>query len=157
MKVPKKTAFLAYVESLVLTDPDGEVVRLSWGHDESGLFCNGAQTNLFILPLRTRKKIEPPRGAAAQKKAFESFTAWESNDAIELSIPDNRTRLAVFGWAIEIRYQSDKWTGRKQLYSHEYRSPVGVYSDRPTARGSKVWGLRAKTGARLVSERGLIR
>jgi len=157
MKVPKKTAFLAYADSLTLTDPDGEILKLSWGHDEAGLFCNGAQTNLFIIPLKTRKKIEVPKGADRQKGAFESFTSWEANDAIELSIPDSRTRLAVFGWAIEIRYHSDKWTGRKQLYSHEYRSAVGVYSDRPTAKGSRVWGLRAKNGARLVSERGLIR
>jgi len=157
MKVPQKTAFLAYAESLMVTDADGEVVRLSWGHDEAGLFVNGAQTNLFILPLKSRRKIAPPRGGKAQKKAFESFSGWESNDAIELSIPDNRTKLAVFGWAVEIRYRSDKWTGKKVLYSHEYRSPVGVYSDRPTARGSRVWGLRAKSGARLVSERGLIR
>lgn len=157
MKVPKKSAFIAYVESLVLTDPDGEIVKLSWGHDEAGLFINGARTNLFIIPIKSRKKIEVPTGAAAQKHAFEKFTQWESNDAFEISIPDNRTNLKTFGWAIEIRYRSDKWTGRKQLYSHEYKTPVGVYSDRPTARGSRVWGLRAKDGARLMTERGLVK
>jgi len=157
MRVPKKTAFLAYVDSLVLTDPAGEVIRLSWAHDEAGLFTNGAQTNLFILPLKTRKRVPVPAGGKAQKKAFESFSSWESNEAIELSIPDNRTRLGVFGWAIEIRYYSDKWTGKRQLYSHDYRTKVGVYSDRKTAKGSRVWGLRAKAGGRLISERGLIK
>lgn len=156
MKVPQKLAFLAIADSMQVLNAAGDPLRVTWRKNEAGVFVNGSLKVLFVLPLSNKRRVEVPRGAFAQKNAFELFTDWQTDTAFELSLPDNRSKLGVFGYAVDIRYESDKWTGRKTLYVHDFKTAVSVYSDRENPKQIRAWGMRADNKRRIISERGII-
>jgi hypothetical protein len=156
VKVDPELALLASCESVEFVDEDGQEWQIDFDEGKFGLFCNGDEDALFILPVHKAKAITVPKGKRGLKDAYLSFTGYEVNDGLSFEIPKSRRTLQPIGTMQRVIYLSDKWNRKPTRYGHEYETEVTMYADRDTPSASRVFGARADSGRRLVSKRGLI-
>lgn len=155
--VAREIALIAYLEVIEWIDDSGQDYHAEFKKREAGLFCNGAENALYILPISKAKQISTPPGRKALKKAYKTFTGYDTDRALEITIPNNRTELNKIGYLTRIIYLSDKWQGGTiTRYGHDYKTEVVLYSDRKSLQAARIFGAMSQTGKRLVSKRGLI-
>lgn len=152
--ISRNLALLANAISITWNDDSGAGFVARFAKNEQGLFINGDRNAVYLLPLRNVRSVPVPNGSAAQKKAFQLFTAAPAHEAIEINV--KRSTLYKIGYATEIEYESDKWTGRRQIYFHTYTGKIPIYADSKRLEKADSFGLMAINGRRLMNGRGLI-
>ena len=130
----------------------------TWNFREgrAGLFATADSKKIFILPMRGVQKsfIDPGGPLKKHEKLFAKWSRFQADRVFEFTISDRLSRLAQRGFACVIQYVSDKWTGRKCLYQHDFEKPTPLYFAGKTH--PHVFGLVSATGSDLVSSAGLI-
>lgn len=152
--ISKNLALLANAISITWRDDGNAEFLARFAPGEQGVFINGDRNAVYLLPLRDVRSVDVPKGSAAQKKAFQIFTAAPAESAIEIKV--KRATLFKIGYAKEIEYESDKWTGKRQLYFHTYETKIPIYADSKKLGSAESFGLMAIDGRRLMTKRGLI-
>lgn len=155
MIVSRELALIAEAVSVNWTDDAAQDLRLEFKPGEYGLFSNAGKNALYLLPLADAREVKLPRKKSLAQ-AFRTFTARPADCAISITVPNDRTELKKIGYVLAIEYVSDKWTGKKTLYVHDYTTRVRFYADRLRLETAKNFGLLSQTGRTLVSPRGLI-
>ena len=148
MKVRRKTVLLGWAEYLLWDDRQKQQA-VYFNGQECALCCNGAGTEIYLLPAKKMDPTEPRKGK--ETRLFKRWSGFEAQEAFEIDIPTDR--LFRVGIAIQIDYASDKWTGRKAHYRHDFDKKTHVYIDKE--RKPKVWGLKS-SGRRIVTARGIV-
>jgi len=151
MIIGKRLVLLGRVIVIEWTDKADEHYRADFNRDHLALCTNATGTALFMVPWKKAKKISLPKWKK-EKKTFEAWSELEADTGFQATIP--RDTLFICGLITTIIYESDKWTGRKELYEHHYKGKVKFYSDRQ--KNPVSWGVLHERGKKLVSSRGLI-
>jgi hypothetical protein len=108
---------------------------------------------IVIARPASRQSIRQPSGAARARGMFEKWAGRKSVNAVRLSIPASSAAFDL-GDVLAIRYRSDKWTGRAQLYEHKFEGKATAIADAPRApRLIRVDGVPVRV---LVTERGIV-
>ena len=68
-----------------------------------------------------------PKRAAQAAKLYETFTEHTATRRRPIPAIDT-SELAELGTALELGYKSDKWTGKRQNYLHEFSKGVRMYA-----------------------------
>lgn len=131
----------------------------SWKFREGshGLFSTADKKKIFVVPLNSFKNSVLPKSARAikkHKKLYEKWSGFKSDYAIEFSIEDRFTRMDFRGLISVIQYVSDKWTGKRQLYQHDFEHATPFFFAGGTHPAA--FGAISSSGADLVSQHGII-
>ena len=148
MKVTRKTVLLGWAESL-LWDDQKKQRAVYFNGRECALCCNGAGTEIYLLPAKKMAETTAQKGKEA--RLFKRWSGFEAREAFEIDIPTDRLERA--GTAVQIDYASDKWTGRMAHYRHDFDKVASVYTDKQSK--PKVWGIKS-SGRRIVTARGIV-
>lgn len=91
------------------------------------LCSNTSGTRLFILRTRGKKATTPQESKTVSeaRKLYGAFTEFSAERAYKVKLSGDDFEL--IGKADHIVYESDKWTGRKVEYIHEFKRPPKVY------------------------------
>lgn len=104
---------------------------------------------LWILPKPNKKRIvrKIPKRAA---DLFQRFVGWHPDIAFRFEIKDFMPK--GFGRAVSIAYRSNKWSGRKTGYIHDFSNSVKIQVD--NAKDPSVWRI---AGRRIkIKEEGIV-
>lgn len=151
MIIGKRLVLLGRVIVIEWTAKDGDAWKADFDRDNLALLTNATGTALFMVPWKKSKSVNMPKWKK-EKKQFETWSELEADSGFQATIP--RDTLFVCGTITSIIYESDKWTGRKELYEHAYEKPVKFYEDRK--KNPVAFGALHERGKKLVSSRGLI-
>ena len=154
MIIARNLALLANAISITWQDDSKALFQAKFQPGEQGVCINGDRNAVYLLPLTRVKEVPVPAYNADEKKAFQIFTSAPATSAIEINI--KKKTLHKIGYAREIEYESDKWTGRKVLYFHEYKKKIPIYADSKKLNKAVSFGLMAIDGSKLMTGRGLI-
>jgi hypothetical protein len=155
MVIAKNLAILGKAIELVWQIEGGELQAARWTRSSSTAYLcsNGDGTSIYLLTPSKTKRRDVPTGRGDLKTLIHKWGG-TTEKAYEWTV--SKTTLYLCGEAKTIIYESDKWTGKKAKYEHEYssRHPVKVYNERGAA--PHLFGLQTVDGRKLVSPRGLI-
>lgn len=93
------------------------------------LCANTEGTKLFLISKKGKKAARPTETATVKKarRLYATFTDYESEQSYNLQLKEGEFKL--IGKADHIVYESDKWTGKKVEYIHEFKTPPSIYAN----------------------------
>lgn len=94
------------------------------------LASNVNGTRLYIVKKTGRRSARPSECATVKKarSLYSKFTDFESENDYRLKAGEGAFEL--IGQADHIVYESDKWTGKKTEYIHEFKTPPNIYANK---------------------------
>jgi len=164
MRVPATLVFLGFAYELLWRDMHNRekisLFKLQTSLEVRakhvyGLFSNGPGTAIYSLPLRALALQETRR----RSPLFRRWADYDTDIEFRFNLPDSQARLERAGKLDKVEYTSDKLErpgdqkGRFRLYTHKFRTPLDLYTDR--ANNPRVFGAQLGT-KRLVTSRGLV-
>ena len=108
---------------------------------------------IVIARPTSRQAIAAPSGAARARGMFAKWAGRKSERALRLSVPTSALSFDL-GDVLAIRYRSDKWGGRAQLYEHKFEGKATAIADAP--RAPRLIRIDGKPARVLVTERGIV-
>jgi len=132
----------------------GRAVELSFADDtvfkwrgSYAVLANPEGTRLYILKTSKKKDVDVSDTASVDKARglYSRFTEFESEKS-EL-VSTTSARLTKIGLADHIVYESNKWSGKKIEYIHEFTRRPAVWADhqtKPTALVLVGIGIKVK-------------
>jgi hypothetical protein len=157
MKPPPTLALLAELVEMVVLTRDGERTIRPKPNAAAMLATGDGSALWFIWPTKTKRTATPP-GASAAKRIYRKWSAFEPRVSLKFSTAEKYPATPI-GIVRIVRYRSDKWTGKPELYEHRFTADVKAYAD--NAKAPKMilafvpaFDERQKTI--LVSSRGLV-
>lgn len=121
--------------------------------DKNWLFLWSPKYKAIVAIPDTKEKKRLPKvmrdGGAA--RLFEIFASRAASETHE--IPIKSYKLQKLGKAKHIVYRSDKWSGKKEDYIHDFKNGVNIYCG-PSLRDPKVFICFG--GKLTCTERGLV-
>ena len=147
--LPAEMALLG--EACELHMKDGR--RFKWPNNRAALLASAdARTIAIVRPTRaTLGKGRPPSGAA---KMYEKWSQFRAHNAARLELPDVDDLGVDLGACNLIRYRSDKWTGKPQLYEHRFTGNTAAHAE--SSRAPRVILVTGKPSRVIVNERGIV-
>jgi hypothetical protein len=154
MVLARTLVFLAFVKRLKIRWDDSEDKRKTYDFKNWGLFSNPKRTALYLIPLKT---ATPAPVSSRYSRALATFRLWQGykgDKAMKIVVPDEAATLHKIGYAVDIRYLSNKWGKRPTLYHHDFESPeIRVYAN---AGRLAVVGIMGTAGNVMVDNRGIV-
>lgn len=135
MNIPVVMANLGYAIDFSYVSKNGDVVTFEFPKQRKKrwkMCCNSSGTMLFLIAANTGKMSEKKIASLSKqiKDACKMFTKWSDFEAAEASATKvTSKKIFVCGNARQIKYDSDKWTGKKQGYVHDFTSSPTVKID----------------------------
>lgn len=141
-EVPGTVVYLGEAVEIALRDES--VLKLR-GY---ALCANPDGTRLYALRKINKQAVSPATGKIAEqaRSLFEAFTDFAADRDFALRISTGK--LVELGEADHIVYKSDKWTGKKTEYIHEF-------TKRPTVWANANKSVIAIVGAIRVRKEGI--
>lgn len=131
----------------------GKKQKLWEEDDKDWLFLWSPKYKAIVAIPDPEEKIKLSRvmrdGGAA--RLFEIFASRAARETHEISISGHR--LQKLGKAKHIVYRSDKWSGKKEDYIHDFKNGVNIYCG-PSLKNPKVFLCFG--GKLTCTERGLV-
>ena len=94
------------------------------------IVCSSLQANeLFILKSTGMEKVTPIRTKRIRdaEKLWSRWSGFKPDEAMTGTIPDKK--MLSVGKVDAICYESDKWSGKKAKYIHDFDVPPKAYAD----------------------------
>lgn len=136
MKIPSTLVLLG--EPAEIETETGEIWEFGRGKFYLAATMSG-KVELWILPTPKKKifvRTIPTRAA----NLFKKFVGWHPEKAFRFETTDFGPR--EFGRAVSIAYRSNKWSGKKTGYIHNFSNSVKIQID--NVRNPSVWRLTGR-------------
>jgi len=155
IKIPNYAAALGLVTSLEIEAKD-EIISFTFkktGANRFLLLTNGLGKKLWAIQAKKGKAVVRPSNFPAMRAAVKTYEKWAQFKA-QNADPFQVTEKNIYriGRLKSITYESDKWTGKKTLYKHDFKKMPIVKSD----DGNNPTAFEITGGKIVIGKRGIM-